>query len=69
MPIFVILPCESLGVVIAINDRTFFWSFVLVGEHMSLQVLENLSAVWVGASPLLSCLLAAEVVLAAVRVN
>jgi hypothetical protein len=66
MPIFVILSCESFDMIVAGLDRAFLGAFVLVGEHMSFQVFENLAAFWVCAASLLPRLLAAEVVLTAV---
>jgi len=66
MSIFVVFPRETLDVVIASLDRALFWSLILVGEHVCLQVLENLAAFWIGTSSLLSGLFTAEVVVAAV---
>ena len=68
MSVLIILSCKSLNVVVACLNRTFLWSLVLMGEHMSLEIFENLSAFWVCAASLLPRFLAAEVILAAVRV-
>jgi hypothetical protein len=62
--VFVVLPCETLDVVIARLNGAFLWSLILVGEHMRLQILEYLAAFGIGTSPLFSGLFTAEVVAA-----
>ena len=44
--VLVIFPRETLGVVLAGRDRALFRSFVLVGEHVCLQVFEDAPTLW-----------------------
>lgn len=66
--VFIVLARETFDVVIAGLDRALLGTLILMRQHVRLQVLEHLSALWVRAPALLFRLFAAEVaVLAAVR--
>lgn len=52
VPIFIILPGETLDVIIARGDWALLRPLILVGEHMRLQILKQLAAFWVGTSAL-----------------
>lgn len=54
MPVFVVLSGKTLDVVVTSLNRAFLWSLVLVGEHMSFQVLEDLSTLRICASSFFS---------------
>lgn len=56
MSVLVIFPCEPLNVIIAGRDWALLRSLGLVGQTMGLEVLENLSAVWVVTSAFFGCL-------------
>ena len=59
MPVFVVFARESLDVVLARNDWAFLGTLRLMSEHVSLEVLEDPSAVGVRASSLLLAFLIA----------
>lgn len=61
--VLVVLASEALDVILAGLDGTLLGSLVLVGEHVCLEVLEDLATVRVGASLLLLASLVAAVVL------
>jgi len=44
MALTIVLAGESLSVILAADDGALLWSLVLMGEHMSLEVAEFLSA-------------------------
>lgn len=50
MSILIILASKSFLVIVAGYDWTFFRPFRLMGQHVSLEVLEQSSTFWVGAS-------------------
>jgi hypothetical protein len=52
--IFVILACKTFLVVLASQDGTFLGSLGLMGQHVGLEILENLSALRVRAATLFS---------------
>jgi hypothetical protein len=52
--IFVIFACKPLEVVFAVDDRAFFRSLALVGQHVSPEILEGSAAVGPGASSFLA---------------
>jgi hypothetical protein len=46
VPVLVVLPTEPLDVVVTSNNWTLLGSFPRMSQHMRLQVLETLFAVW-----------------------
>ena len=50
MAVSVILACEAFYMIFARFDGTFFGTFILVGNHMSLDVLEGLATAGANAS-------------------
>lgn len=53
VPVLVVLPRESLDVVLAGGDWALLRALVLVCEHVGLQVLEHASTFWQGTHALL----------------
>ena len=54
--ILVVLPRETLNVVLAGRDGALLWSLVLMCKHVGLQVLEDTPTLGKGAEPLLACI-------------
>lgn len=46
VPVLVVLPCESLDVVLAGGDRALLRALAAVREHVGLEVLEHASTFW-----------------------
>lgn len=65
--ILVILSGKALGMVFACDDGTLLRSFALVSQHVSLEILEDLSAVGIVASSFLILVTAVRTLLAVVR--
>ena len=51
--VLVIFASETFGVIFASDDGALLGAFGLVREHMSLQIFEDASTVWVGTPPFL----------------
>ena len=68
MPVLVIFARKSLDVVLASLDRTLLRTLGLMGEHVSLQVLEGTTAIWDWADSLLLVLFAQLVAATAMAV-
>jgi len=51
MAILIILSRESFDVVVASLNWTFLRSLILMGEHVSFEVLEDFATFWVCAAP------------------
>ena len=54
--VLVILASEAFDVIFTSKDRAFLGSLGLVSKHVSFQIFEDSSAVWVRASPFLFAL-------------
>jgi len=68
VPVLIILSCKTFDVVITIDDWAFLRSFILMREHMRLEILENFAAIQVCATALLFGLVTAEwTILATIR--
>lgn len=71
MAVLVILPRETFDVVLASRNWALFWSFILVSEHVCLQVFKDASTLWQWAHSLLTSLvvvIAASTLAACARV-
>jgi hypothetical protein len=68
MPVLIILAGKALGMILACDDWALLRPLALVSQHVCLQVLEDLSAVWIIASSLVVRLVTAiRALLAVVR--